>query len=36
LQDVKITKFKPGTRAYGAAGEKAEAEEREREGAGDG
>ena len=36
LQDVKITKSKPGTRAYGAAGEKAEAEEREREGAGNG
>jgi fumarate reductase flavoprotein subunit len=34
--DVKITKSKPGTRAYGAAGEKAEAEEREREGAGNG
>jgi fumarate reductase flavoprotein subunit len=36
LQDVKITKSKPGTRAYGAAGEKAEAEEREREGAANG
>jgi len=34
--DVKITKSKPGTRAYGAAGEKAEADEREREGAGNG
>jgi fumarate reductase flavoprotein subunit len=34
--DVKITKSKPGTRAYGAAGEKAAAEELEREGAGDG
>jgi len=34
--DVKITTSKPGTRAYGAAGEKAEAEEREREGAGNG
>lgn len=34
--EVKITKSKPGTRAYGAAGEKAEAEEREREGAGNG
>jgi len=34
--DVKITKSRPGTRAYGAAGEKAEAEEREREGAGNG
>jgi len=34
--DVKITKSKPGTRAYGAAGEKAEAEEREHEGAGNG
>lgn len=33
---VKITKSRPGTRAYGAAGEKAEAEEREREGAGNG
>ena len=30
--DVKITKSKPGTRAYGAAGEKAE-EERKKEGA---
>jgi len=34
--DVKITKSKPGTRAYGAAGEKAEQEERESEGAGNG
>ena len=34
--DVKITRSKPGTRAYGAAGEKAEADEREREGAGNG
>ena len=34
--DVKITKSQPGTRAYGAAGEKAAAEEREREGAGNG
>ena len=34
--DVKITTSKPGTRAYGAAGDKAEAEEREREGAGNG
>ncbi len=33
--DVKITKSKPGTRAYGAAGEKAE-HERESEGAGNG
>ena len=33
---VKITKSQPGTRAYGAAGEKAAAEELEREGAGDG
>jgi fumarate reductase flavoprotein subunit len=32
LSDVKITKSKPGTRAYGAAGEKAEAE-RKRHGA---
>ncbi|MBK9605774.1 MAG: fumarate reductase (quinol) flavoprotein subunit [Betaproteobacteria bacterium] len=32
--DVKITKSTPGTRAYGAAGEEAEAAEREREGAG--
>jgi fumarate reductase flavoprotein subunit len=34
--DVKITRSKPGTRAYGAAGEKAEAEELEREGADNG
>jgi succinate dehydrogenase flavoprotein subunit len=34
--DVRITKSKPGTRAYGAAGEKAEAEELEREGADNG
>ncbi|MBK8742035.1 MAG: fumarate reductase (quinol) flavoprotein subunit [Betaproteobacteria bacterium] len=34
--DVKITKSRPGTRAYGAAGEKAEAAERAREGAGNG
>jgi len=33
---VKITKSKPGTRAYGAAGEKAEAAERAHEGAGNG
>jgi fumarate reductase flavoprotein subunit len=33
--DVKITKSKPGTRAYGAAGEKAE-QERESEGADNG
>jgi fumarate reductase flavoprotein subunit len=33
---VKITTSKPGTRAYGAAGEKAEAEDRAREGAGNG
>jgi fumarate reductase flavoprotein subunit len=31
--DVKITKSKPGTRAYGAAGEKAEQEERKQQGA---
>ncbi|MFY9328205.1 MAG: fumarate reductase (quinol) flavoprotein subunit [Georgfuchsia sp.] len=36
LQDVKITKSKPGTRAYGAAGEKAEAEERKQQRAGNG
>ena len=36
LQDVKITKSKPGTRAYGAAGEKAEAEERKTQGAANG
>ena len=35
-QDVKITKSKPGTRAYGAAGEKAEAEERKQQGAANG
>ena len=29
--DVKITKSKPGTRAYGAAGEKAEQERKRRE-----
>jgi fumarate reductase flavoprotein subunit len=34
--DVKITKSKPGTRAYGAAGEKAEAEERKTQGAANG
>lgn len=34
--DVKITKSKPGTRAYGAAGEKAAAEEREQQGAANG
>ena len=34
--EVKITKSVPGTRAYGAAGEKAEAAERAREGAGNG
>jgi hypothetical protein len=33
---VKITKSKPGTRAYGAAGEKAEAEERKTQGAANG
>jgi fumarate reductase flavoprotein subunit len=31
--EVKITKSKPGTRAYGAAGEKAEQEERKQQGA---
>ncbi len=31
--DVKITKSRPGTRAYGAAGEKAEQEERKQQGA---
>lgn len=36
LQDVKITKSKPGTRAYGSAGEKADAEESAREGADNG
>jgi fumarate reductase flavoprotein subunit len=34
--DVKITKSKPGTRAYGAAGEKAAAEERKTQGAANG
>ena len=34
--EVKITTSKPGTRAYGAAGEEAEAREREHEGAGNG
>jgi fumarate reductase flavoprotein subunit len=34
--DVKITKSKPGTRAYGAAGEKAAAEERKNQGAANG
>ena len=34
--DVKITKSRPGTRAYGAAGEKAAAEERKNQGAANG